>query len=45
MRPAPASRDVRLCVHKRLLRDTIVSPSEGTVPLLVVADDVAVMGG
>ena len=38
-----ASPHVRLCVHKRLLRDTIVTLGGGAVPLLSVTDDIAVM--
>jgi hypothetical protein len=40
-----ASRDALLCVHERLLRDTIVPLGGGSVPLLSVADGVTVMGG
>jgi hypothetical protein len=34
-----------LCVHRQLLRDTIVSLGGGAVLLLGVTDDVAVIGG
>jgi hypothetical protein len=44
-RTSTASRDALLCVHERLPRDTIVPLGGGAVPLLSVADGIAVMGG
>jgi len=40
-----APRDALLCVHDRLLRDTLVLFGGGVVPLLSVADGIGVMGG